>query len=63
MYSLRCLLCTCLQAFLRGIVVHPVLRESEAIRIFLLQPGDLSRNPAWIILINPPPSYKQRAGM
>lgn len=38
------------QAFLRAIVTHPVLREAEAVRLFLLQPGELQYNPAWIAL-------------
>lgn len=44
--------CPVLQAFLRGIVSHPVLRDSEALKLFLLQPGELSYNPAWIALLH-----------
>lgn len=39
-----------LQAFLRGVAAHPVLQQSELLRVFLLQPGDLARNPAWLNL-------------
>lgn len=45
-------LCPVPQAFLRGIVSHPVLRDSEALKLFLLQPGELSYNPAWIALLH-----------
>ncbi|KXZ56206.1 hypothetical protein GPECTOR_1g179 [Gonium pectorale] len=41
-----------LQAFIRGIVAHHALRESEAVRLFLLQPGELQYNPAWIALLH-----------
>ncbi|GIL92817.1 hypothetical protein Vretimale_19222 [Volvox reticuliferus] len=41
-----------LQAFIRGIASHPTLRESEALKLFLLQPGELQYNPAWIALLN-----------
>ncbi|GLC72447.1 hypothetical protein PLESTF_001248700 [Pleodorina starrii] len=41
-----------LQAFLRGIAQHPALRESEALKLFLLQPGELQYNPAWIALLH-----------
>jgi hypothetical protein len=36
-----------------------VLRGSEAFKVFLLQPGELTRNPAWTYLVNPPASLKQ----
>ncbi|EFJ43031.1 hypothetical protein VOLCADRAFT_96778 [Volvox carteri f. nagariensis] len=39
-------------AFLRGIAQHPVLRESEALKLFLLQPGELQYNPAWTALLH-----------
>lgn len=52
-----------LQAFMKGLTTHPVLRNSEALKIFLLHPGELTRNPAWTYLVNPPASLKaQRAG-
>mmetsp|Transcript_38886 Transcript_38886/g.86490 ORF Transcript_38886/g.86490 Transcript_38886/m.86490 type:complete len:651 (-) Transcript_38886:1015-2967(-) len=51
-----------LQAFLRAVAAHPVLRESEILKVFLLQPGELSRNPAWVNLLNPPQTAKPRAG-
>ncbi|KAG2440841.1 hypothetical protein HXX76_003696 [Chlamydomonas incerta] len=41
-----------LQAFLRGIVNHPALRDAEALKLFLLQPGELQYNPAWIGLLH-----------
>ncbi|KAG2425916.1 hypothetical protein HYH02_014915 [Chlamydomonas schloesseri] len=41
-----------LQAFLRGIVNHPALRDAEALKLFLLQPGELHYNPAWIGLLH-----------
>ncbi|KAG2497818.1 hypothetical protein HYH03_004088 [Edaphochlamys debaryana] len=41
-----------LQAFLRSIAHHPALRESEALKLFLLQPGELQYNPAWIALLH-----------
>ncbi len=51
------------QAFIKSMTAHPVLRASEALKIFLLHPGDLARNPAWTLLVNPPASFKQqRAG-
>lgn len=52
-----------LQAFVKALTTHPILRTSEAFKIFLLHPGELSRNPAWTYLVNPPASLKaQRAG-
>ncbi|GAX75390.1 hypothetical protein CEUSTIGMA_g2834.t1 [Chlamydomonas eustigma] len=39
-----------LQAFLRAIMAHPMLQQSEATRVFMLQPGDLAHNPAWLSL-------------
>ncbi|KAJ9510656.1 hypothetical protein QJQ45_027533 [Haematococcus lacustris] len=47
-----------LQAFLKGLTRHPVLREAEAVKLFLLQPGELMRNPAWTYLIHPPPGAR-----
>ena len=41
-----------LQAFLRAVVLHPVLQQSEILKVFLLQPGDLARNPAWLLMLN-----------
>ena len=38
------------QAYLRSIASHPLLQRSETLKVFLLQPGDLSRNPAWLTL-------------
>ena len=38
------------QAYLRSIASHPLLQRSETLKVFLLQPGDLSRNPAWLML-------------
>ena len=40
------------QAFLRGIVSHPALRDAEALKLFLLQPGELQYNPAWISMLH-----------
>uniref|UniRef100_A0A7S0RGS5 PX domain-containing protein n=1 Tax=Chlamydomonas leiostraca TaxID=1034604 RepID=A0A7S0RGS5_9CHLO len=47
-----------LQAFIKSVIVHPALRDSEALKIFLLQPGDLARNPAWTYLVSPPPGLR-----
>lgn len=56
---LRCATCLALtvlnvppppQAYLRSIASHPLLQRSETLKVFLLQPGDLSRNPAWLML-------------
>eukprot|EP00798_Chlamydomonas_sp_ICE-L_P002904 gene2904-4962_t len=51
-----------LQAFLRAIVAHPVLIQSEALKLFLLQMGELGRNPAWLNMVEPPPSAKLSPG-
>ncbi|MEW5309807.1 MAG: hypothetical protein WDW38_001665 [Sanguina aurantia] len=40
-----------LQAFLRGIAHHPVMREAEVLKVFLLQPGELQYNPAWVVAL------------
>ncbi|KAG1676261.1 hypothetical protein FOA52_006479 [Chlamydomonas sp. UWO 241] len=42
-----------LQAYLRALVAHPELVTSEALRLFILQPGPILRNPAWIALVAP----------
>lgn len=49
-----------LQAFLKGIASHPVLRECQAVSTFLLSPGELALNPAWTYLLRPPPSTSQQ---
>ena len=41
-----------LQAFLRAIVAHPVPQQADATRVFMLQPGELANNPAWIAIFN-----------
>jgi len=49
-----------LQAFLKSIASHPVLRECQAVNTFLLSPGELAHNPAWTYLLRPPPSSSQQ---
>eukprot|EP00955_Chlamydomonas_euryale_P084180 363933-Chlamydomonas_euryale.AAC.1 len=51
-----------LQAYLRAIVGHPELVHSQALAVFLLQPGGLHRNPAWIGLVMPAGQHAARIG-
>eukprot|EP00798_Chlamydomonas_sp_ICE-L_P014089 gene14089-20041_t len=48
-----------LQAYLNAITSHPLLISAEPLKLFLLQMGDLARNPAWLALTDPVPSAKQ----
>mmetsp|Transcript_7588 Transcript_7588/g.14903 ORF Transcript_7588/g.14903 Transcript_7588/m.14903 type:complete len:624 (-) Transcript_7588:607-2478(-) len=40
-----------LQTFLKGVITHPDLKLSEPVRLFLIQPGEMQYNPAWIQLL------------
>lgn len=41
---------------MRSIAVHPVLRTSEAVSLFLTVHGDLTSNVAWQLMQNAKPS-------